>query len=107
MGLYYYLNDDKTYRPGTLEEWSSQFERMDNHIAEDIIDGRHISTIWLGLDHNHFGGRPLVFETMVFDKPDSGHDIYCQRYSTYEEAMAGHQEAVNWVNAGCKDDSCD
>lgn len=106
MQGFYYLNDDKTYRPATLNEWSTQFEEMSinhtKHVANDIVNGCHISTVWLGLDHNHFGGRPLILETMVFNAEKGGEDIYCERYSTWAEAAEGHKKAVEWVKKGCK-----
>ena len=54
-------------------------------------DNVWVSTVFLGLDHNYFGGRPLLYETMIFGGP---HDLYQSRYSTKEEAIAGHDEAV-------------
>lgn len=93
----YYLNEDKTYREATLEEWSEQFEHMDRHVGNDIVLGKHVSTVWLGLDHNLFGGEPHLFETMVFSEHRSGTDIYMERYSTWDEAVAGHQKAIEWV----------
>lgn len=106
--MYYFLNEDHTYRPCRLEEWSNQFEGMSKqgarHIASDVINGCHVSTVWLGIDHNHFGGKPILFETMVFGHKDSGNDIYCNRYSTWDEAVEGHQEAIQWVLNGCHDD---
>jgi hypothetical protein len=51
-----------------------------------------VSTVWLGLDHSFGGGPPLIFETMVFE--DGGSDIYCDRYSTEQEAQEGHDEVV-------------
>ncbi len=100
----YYLNEDKTYRPAELMEWAMQFEQLSQehkrHVGNDMIDGLHISTVWLGLDHNYFGGRPLVFETMIFDTPTGGNDIYCERYTTWEEAEEGHQKAIEWVKNG-------
>jgi hypothetical protein len=93
----YYLNEDKTYRPAGLMEWAEQFETMDRHVLDDKIDGHRVSTIWLGLDHNYFGGKPLVFETMIFVDEDGGNDIYCDRYSTWEEAEKGHMQALSWL----------
>ncbi len=83
--------------------WANQFEKG-NKVADDIINGKHVSTIWLGLDHNHFGGRPLLFETMVFDNPRCGHDIYMNRYTTWDEAVEGHKKAIQWVLDGCKEE---
>lgn len=97
----YYLLEDKTYRPATLMEWSEQFEEMSvnktKHVGNDIIGDYHISTVWLGLDHNFLGGKPLVFETMVFEHPRDSCDIYMERYSTWDEAVEGHKTAIEWV----------
>jgi hypothetical protein len=32
---------------------------------------------------------------MVFKDKVSGTDIYCRRYTTYEEALEGHKATVN------------
>jgi hypothetical protein len=29
---------------------------------------------------------------------------YCERYSTWDEALEGHNKAIEWVKDGCKDD---
>ena len=97
---HYYLNEDKTYRPASLHEWATQFEHMERHVGDDQVNGKHVSTVWLGLDHNYYGGLPLVFETMVFN--EDGSDIYCERYTTWQEAEEGHQKATQWVKNGCK-----
>jgi len=51
----------------------------------------------LGLDHSYDGGRPLLFETMVFN--NSGDSKYLERYSNWEEAEEGHKRAVKWVTS--------
>ena len=38
--------------------------------------------------------KPLVYETMIFG---GVHDQWCDRYATREEALAGHNRAVNLV----------
>ena len=50
----------------------------------------------MGLDHAFMGGPPLLFETMIFG---GEHDQFQERYSTWEEAMAGHKKAVELVFA--------
>jgi hypothetical protein len=51
-----------------------------------------ISTVFLGLDHNHSGsGNPVLFETMTF----SGEEQV--RYETYAEAVMGHIAMVQEV----------
>ena len=108
MSGYYFLNEDKTYKPCTLEEHFSQIENLfkqgKKHVGKDIINGKLVSTVWLGVDHNHFGGHPLLFETMVFESEDVWVDIYCERYSTWDEAIAGHEKAIQWVLDGFKDE---
>lgn len=100
----FYLNQDHTYRPCSLQEWANQFEEINKHVADEIINDMRVSTVWLGLNHNHFNlGNPLLFETMVFTDKDSGNDVYCERYSTWQEAEEGHKKAVQWVKDGCND----
>lgn len=50
-----------------------------------------VSTVFLGFDHAHFGGPPLLFETMIFG---GNHDDFQRRYSTWDEAAVGHANAV-------------
>ena len=56
-----------------------------------------ISTVFLGVNHNHWGqGDPLLFETMAF-LPDDWSGLEQRRYFTWEEAEAGHQEMVEMI----------
>jgi len=59
-----------------------------------------VSTVDLGIDHSFGIGKPLYYETMIFKKingeVDWG-DLYCERYSTEEEAKEGHQKAIDYV----------
>lgn len=103
---YYKLDENKKTIPCDLMEWSQRFEDQDGRRVEwTEIDKFDISTVFLGLDHNYFGGRPLLFETMIFD-PD-GNDVYMRRCSTWEEAQGQHLSALDWlcdyIGNGCKD----
>lgn len=73
-----------------LMEWAAWFEN-DRHRRVDLTNlanGHRVSTVFLGLCHRFGdGGPPLLFETMIFP----GNDQW--RYSTWEEAKAGHAEA--------------
>jgi hypothetical protein len=106
--MYYYLEKDHSSRSCPLDEWSSQLRDMNKndtkHVAHDKIDNYIISTIWLGLDHNYFGGRPMLFETMIFKDNKSFEDIYMDRYFTWDEALKGHEFAIHWVKNGCKNE---
>jgi len=101
----YKLDEHKNAIPCSVEEWSDQLEEMlknkTKHVSEETINDYWISTIWLGLDQNWNGGKfPLLYETMVFNKDH--YEIYCDRYSTWQEAEEGHKKAVEWVKNGCK-----
>jgi hypothetical protein len=100
----YYLNPDKTYRKCTTTEWSEQCQDMrashTKHVGDDYIGEYRISTVWLGIDHQYGDGDPLLFETMVFDKKDEWNDCYTARYSTWDEAVKGHEHAKQLVLDG-------
>ena len=82
----------------TLEEWSIRFEDMDyQRIAfTDLPGNRHVSTVWLGLDHS-FGERlPLIFESMAFQETGTPvrEELDYERYSTEAQARVGHEAMV-------------
>lgn len=76
----------------------------DRRVAETQVGDVWISTVYLGLDHQWGDGPPLIFETMAFSAPkgkaDFGDELYCDRYSTEEEAQAGHDSAVKEFTEG-------
>ena len=93
MGKWYILHNGQTM-PCSFNaflEWSRK-NRKACQIASTKVGKAEVSTVFLGLDHQHWrGSPPLLFETMIFGGP---HDEYQRRYSTNEEAIAGHAEAV-------------
>ena len=71
---------------------------------QETVNDKFVSTVFLPVDHNtRPSGKPLVFETMVFEDENIGIEIYCERYSTYQEALEGHERAIEWVKNGCKE----
>ena len=98
--MFYKLNEDKTFSPCSVLEWCVQRDQMKKtnsfHVAQDNINNHKISTVWLGIDHSHGIGPPLLFETMIFNNDDySG--IYCERHTTWQEAENGHKLAIEWL----------
>lgn len=92
----YILAGHKVVPCDDLMAWGRWFETAKRHVALTTpVTGIMVSTVFLGLDYR-FGatGEPLVFETMIFG---GEHDQYCERYSTWEEAEAGHKKAVELV----------
>ena len=72
-------------------------------VAETDVEGFRVSTVFLGLDHSWSGGPPLIFESMVFSATTKFNEIAQRefheeldqrRYSTYAQAMAGHEAMV-------------
>lgn len=59
--------------------------------AEYVEEPARVSTVFLGLNHAFWDGPPLWFETMVFGGPLHAE---MERYTTIEEARAGHAEMV-------------
>jgi len=83
---------DKSGKP--IDMW--EFARLHSdheykRIGYDEIGNKRVSTVWLGLNHAIFPETPiLIFETMVFSGVDNWEDEHMQRYTTEEQAIAGH-----------------
>lgn len=94
------MEADGTVRSASVGEWANNYDRKQNrHVADDIVPGIRVSTVFLGVDHN-FGseGLPILFETMWFY---TGEDALSaevativgevqDRYCTRDQALAGH-----------------
>lgn len=92
----YILVNRKPVLVTNLLDWASKCENNEHRIvAKDDINGAHVSTVFLGLDHNLFGvGDPILFETMIFG---GSLDEYQERCRTWEEAEEQHRVAVELV----------
>jgi hypothetical protein len=94
---------DRQGQPMELMEWARAMENQEyKRVAETTLpDGKWVSTVWLGLDHNFGGGPPLIFETMVFESPSGDGSLDQDRYSTEAGARAGHEAMVaKWLGGG-------
>jgi hypothetical protein len=82
-----------------LAEWSRWFATADRTVKQEWVGNVHISTVFLGLDHN-FGRNgdrtPVLFETMLFTNR-ARLNLTLWRYRTWEEAEQGHQAIVERV----------
>jgi hypothetical protein len=90
----YYRKDGTPYPEDGLMEWAKDFGNDVNRVVKQttLKNGKWVSTVWLGLDHNYGGGRPHIFETMVFPSDNDMGELDQRRYSTEAEALAGHEE---------------
>lgn len=89
----YFRRDGTPYKD--VIEWALDYEKDEmKHVDKTTLWwGGLVSTVWLGLNHNYYGGKPLIFETMVF-KRNSLNELDMERYSTEAEAKAGHARMV-------------
>ena len=110
MNNRHYILDGRKLVEVDLLTWSKWFETAGDkrRVARDTINGYLISTVFLGLDHNFLDtGKPLLFETMVFDTnkkkkyklgdremTSMGEDMEQERYETYAQAESGHKKIV-------------
>ena len=90
----YILNGHKAVECDDLMKWGKWFQTADRFVAKTIVGDIEISTAFLGIDHSSVDGLPILFETMIFGG-DFDQDEW--RYSTWEEAEKGHQQAVAQV----------
>jgi hypothetical protein len=88
--------------PLSLEEWMRlHLDEASFRVAYTALEVAalhfEVSTVWLGVDHSG-GAKPLIYETVVLDS--DGRSVHVKRYPDRETALAGHQEAVDAVEAG-------
>jgi hypothetical protein len=102
----YYVWDKETdeVRETDQSTWMSQLGDIDaRRVGWTVVNGHRVSTVFLGNDHRWLGdGPPLLFETMVFpgvDEDETWVETYCDRYSTPEQARAGHARVVAVIAA--------
>lgn len=108
MIVYYNLDENNNVVPCDRDGWVDLYRTEEGQkmrrVGRDEIEDKEVSTVFLAMAHG-YSGFPTCFETMVFD--EKGHDIYCERYTTWDEAVAGHQKAIQWVKDGCKENELD
>lgn len=108
----HYILDDQNRIVGPIDDatvWGRLYERRRVGSTETALFW--ISTVFLGLDHNFSdSGPPLLFETMVFEREThpsetlgievrTSLDEFTKRYSSWDDAAAGHAAAVRGVLA--------
>jgi hypothetical protein len=64
-------------------------------VKQEHVGDVYVSTVFLGLDHSFNSDKPVLWETMIFG---GDHDQFQGRYSSYEDAVIGHQKALNLIN---------
>lgn len=100
MKLWYSLNDDGTTAPLADGQYPTMADIGNRRVAETTVANLWVSTVFLGLDHSYLNGPPLLFETMAFPNQKDLRELLCWRYSTKEQAEAGHAFLVAALEAG-------
>lgn len=87
---------DRQGNPMTHDEWVQQFGAGDEKlVALSQVGDAIVSTVWIGLNHQWGDGPPLIFETMIFEEGDGDWRPQQWRWSTEDEALAGHCMVVD------------
>jgi hypothetical protein len=95
MTDWYVLDGHEPRKVGSLEEYARSGAGP-VHVGDTAIGDVRVSTIFLGLDHAHGYGPPMLFETMIFG---GQYNDYYERCSTWEQAEAQHAAAISLVRS--------
>ena len=100
MWMWYSL--DKENNPVACVDMGHYMAWVENNqgqtiVKQDSIGDISVSTVFLGLNHSFSTPRnsPILWETMIFG---GEFDQYMDRYSSYEDALKGHETAMKLVN---------
>ncbi len=100
FGRYIMDAEGKAVPCADLLTWARWMERRDNIVIKQTTVGRlEVSTVFLGLDHNHMRhGPPVLWETMVFADGEA-HEAagFSQRYPSRVAASLGHWAIVEML----------
>ena len=107
MSLLTYVLDEEgvPVQEPNIFAWGRWFqETKERKVQQDTIkiaSGNVIvSTVFLGVDYSFLmGGKPVLFETMIFDSDIKVLQEYQERYETREQALEGHSRAVSLVKS--------
>lgn len=93
--MHYVLDKDgNPVKEPDLLTWARWLETGERKLAYDEIKvpghpNTRVSTVFLGIDYAFGGGKPILWETMVFAQ-DGWAEEECRRYGTRAAALAGH-----------------
>lgn len=94
--MYYILDENNKPVKSNIEEflkWRKENPKK-RVVKQEKINNTEVSTIFLGLDHSFMSKIPVLWETMIFG---GEHDNYQERYESYEDALIGHQKALDLI----------
>jgi hypothetical protein len=95
---HYILDENGEPRPCfDVMTWARWMEAANRHVAQDFVGAFHVSTVFLGLDHQWGDGPPVLRETMIFGP--RAHELHMSqwRYASQAAAVDGHAAALEMV----------
>ena len=103
LGLWMLADDGALMRPPSVIAWARWYGTADRVVEQTKIGAYMVSTVFLALDA--FPGlrvrdrarRPILWETLVFDRHGAPHPDYSGRYRSAAEAREGHAEICRTV----------
>jgi hypothetical protein len=67
-------------------------------LRSELRSGHIISTVFLSIDHGYNQAEPVLFETMIFKDESDYKDLYCRRFTSYDEAFKAHLKLLEFIN---------
>jgi len=100
---YYILKNNKVQKAESFDDymvWVHDNPTM-KVIGRTTLGDTYISTVFLMIDHSMAlemnPEKPVVFETMIFYKDGNSSEEFQERYTSYADALKGHEAAVRKV----------
>jgi len=101
--FYFKLEGDKVIE--TTLEWIIEQNSVSKSLLSTDINlydyKLRISTIFMFYNHGLGEGKPVLFETMIFDESEKSEEkifeSYQERYTSLKDAKIGHIKAINYV----------
>ena len=80
----------------SLSEFTKLHDNNYKRVLQTTLpNGKWVSTVWLGINHQFSNGPILIFETMVFNsKGNFSDELDMKRYSTENDAIIGHYKMI-------------
>jgi hypothetical protein len=99
--LHFYKLIGKKPVPCNVLDWAIEFEK-DRTVAKTKLGDILISTVFLRVNHSFLdNASPLLFEIMIFrfnhEEDQGAEEEKCERYSTWDQAEAGHRAMVEKI----------
>ena len=89
-GLYKLNSNNEPVPVADFAEYANVIEHIETRrVGLDFVNGCTVSTVFLGLEHGESGGKPILFETMVFTR----------RRGNYKRLDECKARACTWLEA--------